>query len=167
MNFLASPTIVTAMSFAGKLSFNPTIDSIPLPSGGTFRFAPPSGADLPPLGFDYGNPSLYPQPTPRPQPDMEVIIKADSQRLQLLQPFGSWFGSHNANGLELPRMVCLMRVRGKCTTDHISAAVRIGSPAFLDLTKVWSIQGPWLKYKGHLENISENLRTFILPSFCL
>ncbi|KAI0670073.1 aconitate hydratase [Trametes maxima] len=141
MNFLASPTVVTAMAFSGRLSFNPMTDTIPLPSGGTFRFAPPRGQDLPAAGFTAGETRYYPAPTPEPQPETEVVIRADSQRLERLEPFGSHFtaGSGNERGLELPALKVLMRVRGKCTTDHISAA------------------GPWLKYKGHLTNISENL----------
>ncbi|KAG2062066.1 aconitate hydratase [Suillus hirtellus] len=136
MNFLASPTIVTAMAFSGSLSFNPITDTLTLPSGEPFRFAPPAGQDLPTEGFTQGNTNYYPSPTPEPQPETEIIISADSQRLELLEPFPSHFGNR---GLELPPLKVLMRVRGKCTTDHISAA------------------GPWLKYKGHLTNISENL----------
>ncbi|KZP32368.1 aconitate hydratase [Athelia psychrophila] len=136
MNFLASPTLVTAMAFSGKLSFNPATDTIPLPNGGTFKFTPPTGQDLPKAGFTPGNAAFYPAPSPVPQPETEVVIKADSERLELLAPFGSAF---EGASLELPAMQVLMRVRGKCTTDHISAA------------------GPWLKYKGHLTNISENL----------
>ncbi|KAI0768450.1 aconitate hydratase [Trametes elegans] len=141
MNFLASPTVVTAMAFSGKLSFNPMTDSIPLPSGASFRFAPPRGQDLPEAGFTPGETRYYPTPTPEPQPETEVVIRPDSQRLERLEPFESHFGpdSGNERGLELPPLKVLMRVRGKCTTDHISAA------------------GPWLKYKGHLTNISENL----------
>ncbi|KAF8633913.1 hypothetical protein AX15_001099 [Amanita polypyramis BW_CC] len=141
MNFLASPTIVTAMSFSGRLSFNPITDSIPLPSGENFKFSPPIGQDLPPSGFAKGNPDYYPTPSPNPQPDVEIIINENSQRLEVLKPFPSHFGegSGNNRGLELPPSKVLMRIRGKCTTDHISAA------------------GPWLKYKGHLTNISENL----------
>ncbi|KAG1757359.1 aconitate hydratase [Suillus lakei] len=127
MNFLASPTIVTAMAFSGSLSF-----------------APPAGQDLPTEGFTQGNTDYYPSPTPEPQPETEVVIRADSQRLELLEPFQSHFGDR---GLELPPLKVLMRVRGKCTTDHISAA------------------GPWLKYKGHLTNISENLRGDVNVAF--
>ncbi|KAJ6604391.1 aconitate hydratase [Mycena vulgaris] len=136
MNFLASPTIVTAMAFSGKLSFNPMTDSLTLPSGENFRFSPPSGQDLPSAGFTLGETTFYPTTMPKPQPDTEIVISKDSQRLELLEPFSSPF---EGGKKELPPLKVLMRVRGKCTTDHISAA------------------GPWLKYKGHLTNISENL----------
>jgi homoaconitase len=125
MNFLASPTIVTAMAFSGKLSFNPVTDALTLPSGEEFRFSPPAGQDLPTEGFTQGKTDYYPSPTPEPQPETEVIIRTDSQRLELLEPFSSHFGKGNSNprSLELPPLKVLMRVRGKCTTDHISAAV--------------------------------------------
>ncbi|PPQ70745.1 hypothetical protein CVT24_000856, partial [Panaeolus cyanescens] len=139
MNFLASPTIVTAMAFSGKLSFNPQTDSLTLPNGESFKFSPPQGQDLPSEGFTPGDRSYYPAPMPTPQPEVEVVIKKDSQRLEILEPFGTHFTAANPRGLELPPLKVLLRVRGKCTTDHISAA------------------GPWLKYKGHLTNISENL----------
>ncbi|KAH7883782.1 aconitase family-domain-containing protein [Phlebopus sp. FC_14] len=139
MNFLASPTIVTAMALSGRLSFNPMTDSLTLPSGERFKFTPPTGQHLPSRGFTAGNEDYYPRPMPDPQPETEVIVQKDSQRLQLLEPFTSHFGPENPRGQELPSLKVLMRVRGKCTTDHISAA------------------GPWLKYKGHLTNISENL----------
>ncbi|KAF7982015.1 hypothetical protein HWV62_30256 [Athelia sp. TMB] len=119
MNFLASPTLVTAMAFSGKLSFNPVTDTIPLPDGGVFKFSPPKGQDLPSAGFTPGESSFYPQPSPEPQPETKVVIKPDSQRLELLEPFGSPFA---AGSLEFPPLKVLMRVRGKCTTDHISAA---------------------------------------------
>ncbi|KAG6381362.1 aconitate hydratase [Boletus reticuloceps] len=121
MNFLASPTIVTAMAFSGKLTFNPMTDTISLPNGQLFKFTPPSGQDLPTKGFAMGNTDYYPSPVPEPQPGT--------------QPF--W--TPESKGTRTSTLKVLMRVRGKCTTDHISAA------------------GPWLKYKGHLTNISENL----------
>ncbi|KAH9937522.1 aconitate hydratase [Fomitopsis serialis] len=147
MNFLASPTLVTAFSFAGKLSFNPMTDTISTLSGAPFKFTPPKGQDLPTAGFTPGETSFYPKPTPEPQPETEVIIHPDSQRLEVLEPFSSHFGegSGNLRGLELPPLKVLMRVRGKCTTDHISAAADI------------AMKGPVAKYKGHLTNISENL----------
>lgn len=100
-------------------------DSIPLPSGEMFKFSPPRGQDLPSAGFDTGHEAFYPASLPAPQPDTEVIIRPDSQRLEVLQPFASPFASEN--DLELPRLKVLMRVRGKCTTDHISAAVSLNS----------------------------------------
>ncbi|CUA73765.1 aconitate hydratase 1 [Rhizoctonia solani] len=137
MNFLASPEVVTAISISGKLSFNPMTDSIVTPNGEQFRFSPPTGDTLPKAGFTPGDLAYAPMPNPEPQPETEVVIKETSSRLQVLKPFESPFAGQSEK--ELKDMVCLMRVRGKCTTDHISAA------------------GPWLKYKGHLENISENL----------
>ncbi|KZT44578.1 putative mitochondrial aconitate hydratase [Sistotremastrum suecicum HHB10207 ss-3] len=137
MNFLASPTVVTAMAFSGKLSFDPQRDSLKTPDGQMFKFTPPKGEELPASGFTYGRLEYYPSPSPQPQPDTQITISPTSQRLQLLEPFKSPFDDNSRS--ELPRMTVLMRVRGKCTTDHISAA------------------GPWLKYKGHLQNISENL----------
>jgi homoaconitase len=121
MNFLASPTVVTAMAFSGKLSFNPMTDSLTLPSGELFKFKPPSGQDLPSSGFALGDVSYHPEPVPNPRPETEVVIRKDSQRLEVLEPFVSHFRDDSA--LELPEMKVLMRVRGKCTTDHISAAV--------------------------------------------
>jgi len=124
MNFLASPTIVTAMSYAGKLSFNPMTDSLVTPTGEQFKFQPPAGMDLPSAGFTPGDVTYYPKPMPEPQAETEIVIRPDSQRLEILQPFESHFGLHNPRGLELLPLKVLMRVRGKCTTDHISAAVR-------------------------------------------
>ncbi|KAG8743946.1 aconitate hydratase [Ceratobasidium sp. 414] len=145
MNFLASPEVVTAISISGKLSFNPMTDALTTPSGETFRFSPPTGDTLPAAGFTPGNLAYTPKPNPAPEPETDIVIKKDSSRLQVLRPFESPFAEGGEK--ELKGMECLMRVRGKCTTDHISAA------------------GPWLKYKGHLENISENLREFDLPTY--
>ncbi|KAG8826687.1 aconitate hydratase [Serendipita sp. 401] len=137
MNFLGSPSVVTAMAFSGKLSFNPVTDSVSTPTGEQFKFTAPVGVTLPENGFESGNPAFYPTPNPKPQPDTPIVISPTSSRLEVLEPFESHFPNNEPG--ELPAMTCLMRVRGKCTTDHISAA------------------GPWLKYKGHLKNISENL----------
>ena len=127
MNFLASPTIVTAMAFSGKLSFNPQTDTLTLPSGENFKFTPPSGQDLPEQGFAQGNPTYYPVSNPRPRPEVQVVIKRDSQRLELLEPFSSHFVELSGSGhrTELPALKVLARIRGKCTTDHISAAVNL------------------------------------------
>jgi len=136
MNFLASPEIVTAIAFSGELSFNPMTDSLIGADGKPFKFAPPSGSMLPNDGFTPGDQSLTPSPSPLAVPEAEVVISPTSTRLEALAPFPSHFTP--GGSLELPPLKVLMRVRGKCTTDHISAA------------------GPWLKYKGHLTNISEN-----------
>ena len=137
MNFLGSPSIVTAMAFSGKLSFNPVTDTITTPSGGQFKFKAPVGLTLPEKGFEsgtalfnkyhtacsflLGNPAFYPAPNPVPQPDTPIVISPTSSRLEVLKPFESHFPGNVP--AELPPMKCLMRVRGKCTTDHISAAV--------------------------------------------
>ncbi|EDO18551.1 hypothetical protein Kpol_2001p56 [Vanderwaltozyma polyspora DSM 70294] len=132
MNFLTSPEIVTAMTYSGDAQFNPLTDSIPLPNGKSFKFTPPTGRDLPQKGFEHGRDSLYPpSAVPKPNPSVNIDVSPESDRLQLLTPFEPW------NGQEL-KTTTLLKVKGKCTTDHISAA------------------GVWLKYKGHLENISYN-----------
>lgn len=131
MNFLASPELVTAMSYSGSTTFNPMTDSIPLPTGEAFRFQPPAGQDLPSSGFASGNPEFAPTPA-RPDSSVQVKIDPQSKRLAVLEPFEP-FPSSELGGLRV-----LAKVRGQCTTDTISAA------------------GPWLKYKGHLPNIAEN-----------
>ncbi|KAI5958939.1 ACO2 [Candida theae] len=131
MNFLTSPDMVTAMIYSGNIAFNPITDSIKLENGEEFRFQPPEGIDLPNKGFIKGRSEFYPEPNPQPKPEVSVSVSPSSDRLQLLEPFKPW------NGEELATNV-LLKVEGKCTTDHISAA------------------GAWLKYKGHLENISYN-----------
>lgn len=128
------------MAFTEKLSFNPLVDSIPLPDGNLFKFEPPATTELPSMGFDRGNAEFYPDPRPQPRSDIAINISPESQRLQVLEPFQSPFpDACSVDPIEMPSLTVLMRVRGKCTTDHISAA------------------GPWLKYKGHLSNISQNL----------
>ncbi|KAI8327233.1 hypothetical protein BD560DRAFT_418379 [Blakeslea trispora] len=133
MNFLAAPEIVTAMAFAGQLSFNPMTDRLTGKDGKPFQFQPPTGDDLPAHGFEAGR-ATYEPPSATPTPDGSVQINIDptSNRLQALEAFAPW------DGQELKDIRVLVKVKGKCTTDHISAA------------------GPWLKYKGHLENIAEN-----------
>ncbi|KAG7886693.1 hypothetical protein KL938_000346 [Ogataea parapolymorpha] len=131
MNFLTSPDIVTAMIYSGDMNFNPMKDSIKLENGETFKFAPPHGEELPSEGFVAGRKEFYPPLEPKPKPEVTVNVSPESDRLQLLEPFEPW------DGRELQTRV-LIKVEGKCTTDHISAA------------------GVWLKYKGHLENISYN-----------
>ena len=131
MNFLASPEIVTAMSYSGSTTFNPLTDTISTPSGAQFRFSPPSGRPLPSQGFAQGNSSLAPTPGV-PSIAAPIVISPTSKRLAVLGPFAPF-----PDG-ELQNMRVLYKVKGQCTTDTISAA------------------GPWLKYKGHLPNISAN-----------
>ncbi|KAL7937030.1 aconitate hydratase [Trichoderma chlorosporum] len=131
MNFLASPEIVTAMAFAGSTTFNPMTDSIKTPSGKDFKFSPPHGLEGPTTPFEAGFPSLGVL-SQQPDPSVEVAISPSSDRLAFLEPFAA-FPESDLSGLRV-----LVKVTGKCTTDTISAA------------------GPWLKYKGHLPNISTN-----------
>ena len=131
MNFLASPEIVTAMSYAASTKFNPLTDTLPTPSGESFRFSPPSGSDLPSAGFAQGNPAFMPTAAV-PDPSHPVIVSPSSERLAILEPFNP-FPKGELAGLRV-----LYKIKGQCTTDTISAA------------------GPWLKYKGHLPNISAN-----------
>jgi len=129
--FVASPEIVTAMVFGGSLKFNPMKDEIVKPDGSKFKFQPPSGDALPPTGYDQGE-NVYQAP-PADRSGVQVIVDPKSQRLQLLTPFNKW------NGEDYENLTILIKVKGKCTTDHISMA------------------GPWLKYRGHLDNISNNM----------
>ncbi|DAA76000.1 TPA_exp: Aconitate hydratase, mitochondrial [Trichophyton benhamiae CBS 112371] len=131
MNFLASPEIVTAMSYAGSTTFNPMTDSLTTPSGESFKFTAPVGSDLPSAGFAAGNPDFQPSAAV-PDPSAKVVVSPTSDRLALLEPFDP-FPTHDLSSLRV-----LYKVKGQCTTDTISAA------------------GPWLKYKGHLPNISAN-----------
>lgn len=133
MNFLASPDIVTAIAFGGKLTFNPVTDPLLDGEGKPFMLEPPRGFDLPERGFNGGR-AIYQPPPFRPDPQSEIVIKVNpnSQRLELLEPFPAW------DGKEFENLKVLVKVKGKCTTDHISAA------------------GKWLKYKGHLSNIATN-----------
>jgi homoaconitase len=130
MNFLASPELITAMSYSGSTTFNPATDSIDTPNG-PFKFTPPKGSDLPSAGFAEGRPEFFATPGV-PDPSVEIAVDPKSTRLALLDPFPPFPHS------ELTSLRVLYKVKGQCTTDTISAA------------------GPWLKYKGHLPNISEN-----------
>ncbi|KAF5590745.1 aconitate hydratase mitochondrial [Fusarium pseudoanthophilum] len=131
MNFLASPEIVTAMAFAGSTTFNPVTDSIKTPDGKDFMFSPPHGLEGPQTPFESGNAELGVL-SQAPDPNTKIAISPTSERLAFLEPFAP-FPSSDLSGLRV-----LVKVTGKCTTDTISAA------------------GPWLKYKGHLPNISTN-----------
>lgn len=129
--FVASPEIVTALAIAGDLTFNPLTDYLTNDKGEQVKLDAPTGDELPSKGFDVED-AGYQAPAADGS-SVEVVVKADSQRLQLLSPFDAWDGN-DLNGLKL-----LIKTKGKTTTDHISMA------------------GPWLKYRGHLDNISNNL----------
>lgn len=131
MSFLASPEIVTAMTYSGSTSFNPMTDSIKIPGSKPFKFEPPKGTSLPGSGFAIGRPDFLPT-SAEPDSSVEVVVDPESDRLALLEPFAPYPGG------ELKNLKVLYKVKGQCTTDTISAA------------------GPWLKYKGHLPNIAEN-----------
>ncbi len=131
--FVGSPELVTALAIAGNLSFDPQVDTLLNDSGFEVKLDPPKGNELPKNGFSVDN-SGYQAPT-KNGAKVEVIVDENSERLQLLEPFSPW-GKRNINGARL-----LIKAKGKCTTDHISMA------------------GPWLKYRGHLDNISENMLT--------
>lgn len=129
--FVTSPELVTALAIAGTLDFNPITDSLINEKGEPVKLVPPSGYELPPKGFDVKD-AGYQAPA-EDNTGIEVIIDPASNRLQKLTPFEPWDGK-NILGAKL-----LIKAWGKCTTDHISMA------------------GPWLRYRGHLDNISNNL----------
>ncbi|XP_055386033.1 probable aconitate hydratase, mitochondrial [Condylostylus longicornis] len=129
--FVTSPELTTALSIVGRLDFNPLTDELTGSDGKKFKLTPPFGDELPSKGFDPGM-DTYEAP-PSDGSKLKVNVDPKSQRLQLLEPFDVW------DGKDLTDMTILIKVKGKCTTDHISAA------------------GPWLKYRGHLDNISNNM----------
>ena len=131
LSFVTSPDTVLAIALAGRLDFDPTVDTITAPDGTEITLDEPVGEVLPDAGYDPGV-DTYTAP-PADGSGVEVAVSPSSDRLQLLAPFLAWDGN-DYQGLPV-----LMKAQGKCTTDHISAA------------------GPWLKYRGHLENISGNL----------
>ncbi len=132
MNFIASPELVIALALDGSLSFNPLQDSLTAADGTKFKLEPPETApDVPKDGF-VNTEDVYVEPAKNPD-EIEVLIDPNSERLQKLEPFDAW------NGQNFNNMRVLIKVKGKCTTDHISPA------------------GPWLRLRGHLEKLSDNL----------
>ena len=129
--FVGSPELVTAMAIAGDLSFNPLTDTLTNDKGEQVKLDPPSGFELPIRGFAVED-AGYQEPAADGS-HVQVAVSPTSHRLQLLDPFPAWEGT-NLTGLRL-----LIKAKGKCTTDHISMA------------------GPWLKFRGHLDNISNNM----------
>ena len=131
--FVGSPELVTAIAIAGDLTFNPAKDSLKNQDGQLIKLDPPIGVDLPEKGFEVEDLG-YHEPA-KDGKNIKIKINPESERLQLLEPFDVWNGE-NIVGAKL-----LIKAKGKCTTDHISMA------------------GPWLKYRGHLNNISNNMLT--------
>lgn len=129
--FVTSPEIVAALSIAGDLCFNPMTDTLVNSEGEKVKLEEPKGYELPPLGYELKE-SGFLAPIADGS-DIEISIAKDSQRLQELAPFASW------NGKDIIEQPLLIKVKGKCTTDHISMA------------------GPWLRFRGHLDNISDNM----------
>jgi aconitate hydratase len=129
-SFVASPEIVTAMAIAGDLTFNPMKDSLVNEEGKSVKLDEPKGLELPPKGYAVEDAGYQAPATDGSK--VQVLVDKESKRLQLLAPFTKWNGE-NYTGLKL-----LIKVKGKCTTDHISMA------------------GPWLRFRGHLDNISDN-----------
>jgi aconitate hydratase len=130
-SFIASPEIVVAYALAGRLAFNPLTDEI-AGDGGSFKLdAPKPAPEIPPNGFVFKAEGYIAPPEDRG--GLEVKVAEGSSRLQLLEPFPAWQGG------DFERLSVLLKARGKCTTDHISQA------------------GPWLRFRGHLDNISDNL----------
>jgi aconitate hydratase len=129
--FVASPEMVAAIAISGRLDFNPITDTLINKNGEAVKLDPPKGDELPKGGFDVED-NGYQAPA-EDGSGIKVVVKDDSKRLQLLTPFAAWDGK-NITGAKL-----LIKAEGKCTTDHISMA------------------GPWLQYRGHLDNISNNL----------
>ena len=130
-SFIASPEIVTAFALAGRLDFNPLTDVLVNARGEQVRLDPPTGDELPSNGFIRDMEGLAAPPESRS--GVPVAVDPASQRIALLEPFAAW------NGEDMHDLPVLMKAEGKCTTDHISPA------------------GPWLKYRGHLDNISNNM----------
>ena len=128
--FVASPEMVAAVAISGRLDFNPINDTLINQDGEKVKLDPPTGMELPPSGFDVKD-NGYLAPV-EDGSSVDVVVKEDSERLQLLTPFTPW------NGENLVGAKLLIKAHGKCTTDHISMA------------------GPWLRYRGHLDNISNN-----------
>jgi aconitate hydratase len=139
LSFVTSPDTVIALALAGRLDFNPATDVLTTDDGEEVRLAEPEGVRLPATGFDPGENTFVAPPADGS--GVEVVVSPTSERLQLLEPFEPWDGN------DFVALPLLLKAQGKCTTDHISMA------------------GPWLKYRGHLENISGNLFAGVINAF--
>jgi len=139
LSFLTSPEIVTALAFAGTLEFDPVNGTLTAPDGKQFRFTPPEGEELPKAGFAKG---LEGYEAPAEDGDkVQVEVSPTSERLQLLEQFPAW------DGQDFTDLVVLLKTKGKTTTDHISPA------------------GPWLRFRGHIDRISDNMFLGVTNAF--
>ncbi len=132
LSFIASPEIVTAFALAGRLDFNPLSDKI-VSNGKELKLVPPSGEELPKNGYATGEAGFIAPLPDAKRKNVSVAVDPNSDRLQTLKPFPAW------DGKDFENLIVLIKAKGKCTTDHISPA------------------GPWLKYRGHLDKISDNM----------
>ena len=139
LSFVTSPDTVIALALAGRLDFDPTTDTLTAPDGTQVKLEIPQGEVLPKAGYDAGNNTFIAPPDDGS--DIQVNVSPTSDRLQLLDPFEKW------NGNDFLGMPVLMKAKGKCTTDHISAA------------------GKWLTYRGHLQNICGNLFAGVVNAY--
>ena len=137
--FVTSPELVTALAISGRLDFDPVNDTLTNEKGEEIKLDPPTGYELPVNGFDVKDPGY--QAPAKEGSKVDVVVDPESNRLQLLEPFEPWDGK-NITGAKL-----LIKALGKCTTDHISMA------------------GPWLRFRGHLDNISNNLLIGAINAF--
>lgn len=137
--FVASPELVAALTIAGDLCFNPLTDTLENEEGKPVKLAEPTGFEMPPLGYEVRD-AGYLAPSANGK-EIEITIDPASQRLQRLKPFPAW------DGEDFHDLPLLIKVKGKCTTDHISMA------------------GSWLRFRGHLDNISDNLLIGAVNSF--
>lgn len=135
LSFMGSPEIVTAIALAGDLRFNPLTDTLPGAGGRPVRLTPPQAPELPSKGFAQGMAGYLPPKPLEARRGLPVVILPASERLQRLEPFPAW------DGTDFDRLPVLIKVKGQCTTDHISPA------------------GKWLRFRGHLDRISDNMFT--------
>ncbi len=140
LSFISSPEIVMALGLAGSLSFNPLKDELTGSDGKKFKLEPPKKADsIPQKGFVFAQEGYIAPPDSGEK--VQVVVDPKSKRLQLLSPFSKW------DGKDYEKLPLLLKAKGKCTTDHISPA------------------GPWLKFRGHIDNISDNMFTGAINAF--
>jgi aconitate hydratase len=134
LSFISSPEICVAYALAGTLDFDPMKDELEAPDGTRFKLDPPAPApEIPAKGFEISFGGYEAPPAEAERASVQIEVAPDSQRLQLLEPFSAW------DGKDYEKLPLLLKAKGKCTTDHISMA------------------GPWLRFRGHLDNISDNM----------